>query len=113
MVWVSDPLCVFCNLSHPLPSFTSIAMHTLPACVTTKARHLNRLGQLSEFEQNSNTESPSIAMQALPGGEHEVASVDRVGPSLFQHAATYHELIGKLRERANKGGLLRLGRKAA
>ena len=25
-------------------------------CVTTKTRHLDRLGQLSEFEQESNTE---------------------------------------------------------
>ena len=31
------------------------------------------------------------------------ASVGRVGPSVFQHAATYHELIGKLKERANTG----------
>ena len=29
----------------------------LAACFTTKARHRNRLGQLSEFEQESNTES--------------------------------------------------------
>ena len=27
------------------------------ACVTTETRHLDRLGQLGEFEQDSNTES--------------------------------------------------------
>ena len=38
----------------------------LPAvCATTETRHLDRLGQLSEFEQDSNTDSDSLQRRDL------------------------------------------------
>ena len=36
---------------------TVVASHVLVACVTTETRPLGRLGQLGEFEQDSNTDS--------------------------------------------------------
>ena len=53
-VWRSDAREVVLHLRAQL-SFTAL-------CVTTETRHLDRLGQFGEFEQNSNTDSKHTAL---------------------------------------------------
>ena len=83
----SLPVCSVHGMCVKLDRQTRPRQVDVRVCVTTETRHLDRLGQLVEFEQESNTGSARSKAQLAP---QSTAEPDEKAPQAKSRALSKH-----------------------